>query len=346
MDTTADSSRLAGVFATVGLLTAAIAVTRAIQFMSIYLLPSRMARYAHTTNGQPPWALVTGASDGIGRGFAAELAKQGFNVVLHGRNRAKLSSVMSQLQDRHPDRSFRILIADASKVACLNCIRPLPGQSHVHDQDDAAVPAPAPPTDFDALRTALDDLNLTVLVNNAGGGAVNPTFLSLGESSEARITGNVSLNALFPLHLTRTLLPTLRRNSPSLVVNVSSLADNGLPLLVSYCASKRFLLTMTEAVVREMKLLGKGGDVELLGVRVGKTTNTAYFTEKPSFFTPDSQTMARASLEKAGYAHGVVVGYWGHALQHLLIKAMPLWVKDRAFIAAVQMEAANDRKHN
>ncbi|KAJ3485941.1 hypothetical protein NLG97_g6718 [Lecanicillium saksenae] len=338
----AESSRFGGVLATIGLLTAVIAITRAIQFVTIYLLPSRIARYAHDTNGQPPWALVTGASDGIGRGFAAELAKQGFNVVLHGRNHAKLTSVMSQLQERHPDRSFRILIADASKVACLNCIRPAPGQVHKHEQDNGSTSAP--PADFDALRAALDGLNLTVLVNNAGGGAVNPTFLSLGESSEARITGNVALNALFPLHLTRTLLPTLRRNSPSLVVNVSSLADNGLPLLVSYCASKRFLLTMTEAVVREMKLLGKGGDVELLGVRVGKTTNTAYFTEKPSFFTPDSQTMARAALEKAGYGHGIVVGYWAHALQHLLIKSMPLWVKDRAFIAAIQSEAANDRK--
>ncbi|OAA61364.1 short chain dehydrogenase/reductase [Cordyceps fumosorosea ARSEF 2679] len=342
MNTTADSSRLGGLLAAVGLLTAVVAVTRALQFVSVYLLPSRIARYAHSTNGQPPWALVTGASDGIGRGFAAELAKQGFNVVLHGRNRAKLTSVMSLLRERHPDRSFRILIADASRVACLNCIRPAQGQSHTHEPDEAV--AAASPTDFDALRTALDGLNLTVLVNNAGGGAVNPTFLSLGESSEARITGNVSLNALFPLHLTRALLPTLRRNSPSLVLNVSSLADNGLPLLVSYCASKRFLLTMTEAVVREMKLLGRGGDVELLGIRVGKTTNTAYFTEKPSFFTPDSQTMARAALEKAGYGHGVVVGYWAHALQHILIKAMPLWVKDRAFIAAVQMEAANDRK--
>lgn len=340
MMTTSDA--LGGVFQTIGLLTAVLVVTKALQFVSIYLLPSRMARYAHSTNGQPPWALVTGASDGIGRGFAAELAKQGFNVVLHGRNYAKLSSVMLQLQERHPDRSFRVLVADASKIACLNCIRPGHGHMHTHDTDSHT--ADTPPVDFDALRAALDDLNLTVLVNNAGGGALNPTFLSLGESSEARITGNVSLNALFPLHLTRALLPTLRRNSPSLVVNVSSLADSGLPLLVSYSASKRFLLTMTEAVVREMKLLGKGSDVELLGVRVGKTTNTAYFTEKPSFFTPDSQTMARASLEKAGYGHGIVVGYWTHALQHLFINAMPLWVKDRAFIAAVQIEQAIDRK--
>lgn len=336
------STRLGGIFATIGLVTAILVVTKALQFLSVYLLPSRIARYAHTTNGHPPWALVTGASDGIGRGFAAELAKQGFNVVLHGRNHAKLSSVMSHLQERHPDRSFRILIADASKIACLSCIRPAKGQSHTHDGHGDTTESPS--VDFDGLRTALDGLNLTVLINNAGGGALNPTFLSLGESSEARITGNVSLNALFPLHLTRALLPTLRRNSPSLVVSVSSLADSGLPLLVSYSASKRFLLTMTEAVVREMKLLGKGSDVELLGVRVGKTTNTAYFTEKPSFFTPDSQTMARASLEKAGYGHGVVVGYWAHALQHIFINAMPLWVKDRAFIAAVQMEQAIDRK--
>ncbi|KAM4058953.1 short chain dehydrogenase [Hirsutella rhossiliensis] len=309
----ADTSSI--IFA-IGVLTVAFAAAKALKLISIYLLPSRLSRFAHgTSNGQSPWALVTGASDGIGRAFSHELAARGFNVVLHGRNHAKLSRVMSGLQEDHPRRSFRILVADASTMPCVSW-----------------------------LEQTVYDLHLTVLINNAGAGPTNPIYAPLSESSAARVTSNVSLNALFPLHLTRVLLPTLARNAPALVVNISSMADQGFPLLASYSASKQFLMNLTRAVGLEMALQGKAGEVELLGIRVGRVTGVSGLQERPSLFTPDAQTMARAALARVGRGHGIVVGYWAHALQQLGVSLLPAWGRDRVIVNVMRRERASELK--
>ncbi|CEJ93519.1 hypothetical protein VHEMI09100 [[Torrubiella] hemipterigena] len=177
------------VFACVGLVTAAIIAAKAFIFLRIYLLPSNLHRYIHNAaDGRQAWVLVTGASDGIGRSLAQELAANGLNVVLHGRNREKLATVMSELQQLFPKRSFRILIADASQVRGLT-------HNKTHETG----------VDFESIKESLDDLHLTILINNAGGGPVNPVCLPFSESSEERVTANVSLNALFPAHLIRVL---------------------------------------------------------------------------------------------------------------------------------------------
>ncbi|KAI2605036.1 putative oxidoreductase,short chain dehydrogenase [Hypoxylon fragiforme] len=283
----------------------------------IYIRPSGLHRYAHPTpDGQPPWALVTGASDGIGTAYAHELAAKGFNVVIHGRNPEKLRRVLSQLQAAFPQRSFRILVADASTVACVVG----------HSQHDGSKTL-----DFDAIARELDDINLTVLVNNAGGGATNPRFLPLSASSEERITGNVSLNGLFPLHLTRALLPNLTRHQPSLVINMSSMGDGGFPLIAVYSASKAFFMTATRCLRLEMKMEGRAA-VEILGIRVGRVTGASDCKEPPTAFLPSTQTMARAALARAGHDNGVVEGYWAHALQEVassVLAALPRWVQDK-----------------
>ncbi|KAJ6789189.1 hypothetical protein PWT90_05910 [Aphanocladium album] len=315
---------------TIGLITIVAAAIRALNLLRIYLLPSRLSSYAHAApNGDSPWALVTGASDGIGRAFAHELSSRGFNVVLHGRNHDKLSLVLAQLQARWPERSFRILVADASTVPCIGC-----------HQDKQLHPS----LDFLAIKAALDDLHLTVLINNAGGSPTNPICRSLAESSEARITDNISLNALFPTHLTRVLLPNLMRNGPALVLNISTMADQGFPLLASYSASKHFLMNLTRALGLEMVIEGKAGQVEVLGVKVGRVTGVVACKEKPSLFTPDAQTMARAALDRAGHGHGIVIGYWAHALQHVGASFLPTWAEDKVIMTIMQKERERDLK--
>ncbi|KAF4511681.1 hypothetical protein G6O67_003454 [Ophiocordyceps sinensis] len=319
---------MASLISAIGALTIGLAVFQVVRLIVTYLVPSRIGRYAHAApDGHPPWALVTGASDGIGRAFAHELAALGFGVVLHGRNHAKLSLVVSQLQEIYPNGSFRTLVADASTVSCTSCLA----------QTDRPVPV-----DFGAIKAAVDDLHLTVLINNAGGGPADPIYVPLSECSESRVTANVSLNALFPLHLTRALLPTLGRNAPALVLNVSSLADRGFPLVASYSASKQFLMNLTRAVGLEMALQGSAGEVELLGVRVGRVTGVSRFKERPSLFIPDAQTMARATLARAGRGHGIVIGYWAHALQELCISLLPGWVRDKVLVQVVRWERAKE----
>lgn len=102
-----------------------------------------MNKYKEGVIGSP-WALVTGASDGIGVGFAEELASQGFNVILHGRNAEKLQTVSETLQAQFPGRKFKILVLDAVQDA----------------------------GNVDKIQAALaefKDLNLKVLINNVGG---------------------------------------------------------------------------------------------------------------------------------------------------------------------------------
>lgn len=316
----------------IGVLTLATAALKTASFLRIYLLPSRLSRFAHAdAHGEPAWALVTGASDGIGRAFADELSARGFNVVLHGRNVEKLSGVMAQLQGKYPTRSYRILLADANAVSCLNCER----DGHGH-----AVAA----LDFSTLKAAVDDLHLTILINNAGGSPGDPKYLPLAESSEARVTSDVSLNALFPMHLIRTLLPNLVANGPSLVLNISSMADQGFPLVASYSSSKQFLMNMTTAVRLEMAMEGNKNQVEVLGVKVGRVTGVAHCKIDPSFFTPDALTMARAALDRAGHDHGIVIGYWTHALQGLLTNMIPTWAMDRIIMNVMKNERLNYRR--
>lgn len=284
----------------------------------IYLLPSRLHRYRHLSpTGKEPWALVTGASDGIGKAFSHELAKQEFNVVLHGRNEAKLTNVMSDLHAKFPDRSFRILVADGSAAPCASCARIDQRQTR---SSSAAGPAPL---NFEAIKSTLEDLHLTILINNAGGNVLLPVFGTLSEYSTAAVAGNISLNALFPMHLIRTLLPALAKNSPSLVINISSLADQSFPLLATYSASKQFLMALTTSVRLETMLPEINGQVEILGIRVGKVTGVSHLKTKPSLFVPDTHTLARAALDRAGYGHGVVVGYWLHALQQSSLDILP-----------------------
>lgn len=315
----------------VGFLALATAAIKIANFVALYGLPSRLGRYAHASpDGQPPWALVTGASDGIGRALARELAARGFSVVLHGRNQAKLAAVMTDLQQQCPGRSFRLLVADASTVPCVNCGDP--------DQPRRSATA----VDFEAVRAAVEDLHLTVLVNNAGGTCPDPAFAPLPAMSAAAIAGNVSLNALFPLHLTRVLLPQLRRSGPALVLNVGSVADTGMPLLSSYGASKAFLMCMTETLRMESVL--ENGGVELLGIRVGRVTDAAHLHDRPSLFMPSSAVLARAALDKAGRDNGIVVGYWTHALQLFALGLLPTRLTHKVKMEASRRERAQVAK--
>ncbi|CEJ93520.1 hypothetical protein VHEMI09101 [[Torrubiella] hemipterigena] len=121
------------------------------------------------------------------------------------------------------------------------------------------------------------------------------------------------------------------------------MADQGFPLLASYSASKQFLMNLTRAVRLEMAL-EKSSQVEVLGVKIGRVTGVVALKETPSFFVPDAQTAARAILGRVGYGHGMVIGYWVHALQHIGASILPTWAEDRVISAVMQKERESNLK--
>jgi NAD(P)-dependent dehydrogenase (short-subunit alcohol dehydrogenase family) len=132
--------------------------------------------------------LVTGATDGLGRALAAELAAGGATVLLHGRSQARLDETRRELGS---DR-LRSYLADFS---ALDDVRRL------------------------AAAVDRDNERLDVLVNNAGlGGGRNGRREESVDGYELRF----AVNYLAPFLLTKLLLPLLGRSAPARIVNVAS----------------------------------------------------------------------------------------------------------------------------
>ncbi|KAK3392683.1 short chain dehydrogenase/reductase [Podospora didyma] len=305
----AHGSLLSSILVWLGVLSLISYVIGILDALYVYLQPSQLHRYLHPDkNGRPAWALVTGASDGIGRAFSFELAARGFNVVLHGRNQAKLDGVRQELLARHgPSQEFRILIADAKDCS----------------QETLA-----------KITRQLADINLTVLVNNAGGAPESKTFGTLDEYSNRQVTETVHVNALFPTLLLGELMPMLARNAPSLALSVGSVTDHGLPLLSFYGASKAFFWVIATSAARENKMVQR--DIEVLHLRIGLVTGVAAVQQPPTLFVPHASHLAKVALARVGCGRIVVTPYWGHLVQAESMAMLPEWVQAIFYVHALK----------
>jgi 17beta-estradiol 17-dehydrogenase / very-long-chain 3-oxoacyl-CoA reductase len=268
-----------------------------------YLYGSGLPKYL-PKNGEPGWALVTGASDGIGRALCGELSARGFDVVLHGRNAGKLDRVRDELQARHPERKFRTVTADAAKFG---------------------------PADIERIVGAVKDVPLTILVNNVGGtGALSANFMGFEDTTPAEIEAVFSVNVLFPLQLTRALLPRLQTTpNPTLVVTVGSQAHVGQPYIAAYSATKGALHAWTRALAAEQRAAGTQVDVTELVV--GATYTQAFEGDsnfRPGLFMPTPDVVARAALARVGRGHRSVYAYFWHRVQTFCLDLLPTSVAD------------------
>jgi uncharacterized protein len=186
-----------------------------------------------------PWALVAGASDGLGAAFAAGLAERGVNVVLLARRRAALDQVAAEINSRTSvqTRTLAIDLAEAGAAA--------------------------------AIAEATSDLEIGCLVYCAGADPNFAPFLANPiESAEAM----VQRNCMVPMQLCHRFAPAMvERGSGGIVIFGSGAGLAGGPNMVAYAASKAFDMVFAEALWAELH--GKGVDV--LGLILGKTDTPA-----------------------------------------------------------------------
>jgi short-subunit dehydrogenase len=162
------------------------------------------------------WAVVTGASSGIGESFARALDGRGYSVLLVARRRERLETLARTL------KRAEVLVADLASEA-----------------EVARVAAHA---------LGLGDVEL--LINNAGF-ATNGSFVDLDPAREVAM---LKLNALTPLQLAQRLLPPMIARRRGGVVNVSSIgAFQPVPYMATYGATKAFLLSWSEAIAEELR---------------------------------------------------------------------------------------------
>ncbi|KAK9312630.1 hypothetical protein V1522DRAFT_234030 [Lipomyces starkeyi] len=280
------------VFVYIGLATSVLILTRLFKTVYIYIRPSSLSRYCK--DGDKPWAFVTGASDGIGLGFAQELCARGFNVFLHGRNLEKLRRIQETLRQEYPTRQTRTIVYDASQISAS----------------------------IDDIASQIGETTrLTVLINNVGGmGMMMPCpYINLQDFTFQDMQSVLNVNATFSAHITRVLLPLLLKNQPGLIINISSTTKFGMPWLTPYVATKAFAIGFSDALSAEMR--AEKHDVEVLGVIVG-SVQSASNPATTSFFTPSSRAMASAVLDRVGCGELSVWGHWAHRLQGIALDVL------------------------
>jgi uncharacterized protein len=223
------------------------------------------------------WALVTGATGGLGRAFVRELVKRGRPVMLVSRRRVELDLLAREIQDS--GGRAEVVVAD---LATPNGI-------------ETVVAA--------AARVG----GIGVLVNNAGFGTFGPLLAHATE----RDLNEVALNVGAVVALTRALLPNMIERGHGQIVNVASmLSFMPTPYFAVYGATKAFVLHFTEALAEELR----GSGVRALAVCPG-VINTEFFEvagssiDKQRLPPLKPETVAHAALDAADAARTVrIVG--------------------------------------
>jgi len=164
------------------------------------------------------WAVITGATDGIGKGLAVELHRRGFNLVLISRNPGKLEQVRAQLLQGSTE----------AQVVCV----PVDFSTCHHD------PIPF----FQAIEEMLRPYEISVLINNVGVMYLGP----LHKMAWKEVEEMAAINIYPQTFLTRMLLPSMTvrytaTKQRSLIINLSSTASIlPLPMMSLYGATKAF----------------------------------------------------------------------------------------------------------
>lgn len=242
------------------------------------------------------WAVVTGATDGIGKGMAFEFARKGQNVVLISRTQSKLDDCAAELKTKYPNVEVKVLAVDYGKF----------------DQQMR-----------NKVENFLRDLEIGVLVNNVGVSYPYPQYFN--ELSDEKVEEMITLNVNSTTWMTRIVLPSMLDRKKGAIVNMASTACMvNSPLLSQYGAAKGYIKHFTECLNLELK--GKGVHVQCQ-VPLFVATKLAKI-RKSSLFVPSPAGYARAAVAAIGYGC-VVTPYWAHKLQMYLMHSLPEFITNK-----------------
>ena len=237
-----------------------------------------------------PWAVVTGASSGIGRTLATELAHAKLNLVLVGRDVTELDRLADQL----------------SKACGVEC------RVLMHDLADES--------SIEELKRSTDDLDVGLLIASAGYGT-SGAFLENPIEPELEML-NVNCRALMALswHFGRRFA---QRGSGGLVLLGSIVGFQGTPWAAHYSATKAYVQVFAEGLGRELQRQG----VDVLSVAPGPTnTGFAARANMKNGKSMDPSKIAPEILDALGRKSTVLPGFLSKLLVYSMVP-LPRWAR-------------------
>jgi uncharacterized protein len=235
------------------------------------------------------WALVTGATAGIGESFSRMLASQGFNIALVARDEARLHERAAGLREKYGVQTF-VLPADlATDSGCA------------------------------AVEEYIKEFEIEVLINNAGFG-INKPFTASALDAEQDL---LDVLVRTPMRLMHILLPQMKARNSGTIINVSSVASfiaGG-----TYSASKSYLTVLSESLHTELR----GTNIKISALCPGFTRTEFHERGRmkmkglPDFMWLDSDQLVAQSWSDAQAGKAVSVPGWQYKLLVGFISILP-----------------------
>lgn len=254
-----------------------------------------MRRFRHTYG---PWALITGASAGLGTEFARQLASQGLNLVLVARRGNRLQALAQDLQQTY-GIDTRVVPLDLAQASFLP-----------------------------QLTQATEGLDIGLLINNAGS-AVHNHFLANDLNTELQIS---NLNTRAPLILAHHFGQHLQQRRRGGIIFLSSVVGLvGSPHWSNYAATKGHNLLLAEGLSAELKPSG----VDVLAVTPGfMSTDLMPLSAFGKLLAVKPKVVARVALNKLGKQPVVTPGF-RHQLFAWSTRFLPRWLNTQIFARVV-----------
>lgn len=232
------------------------------------------------------WAVVTGATDGIGKSYTKELAKMGFNVVLISRTLEKLKNVAAEIEKQSGCKA-KIIQADFTGGAEI----------------------------YPNIEEGLKDLDIGILVNNVGMAHKESSEFISSDDISKDITDMMNCNVMSMLHMTRILLPRMLERKKGLIINISSEAGTRpYPKITLYSATKVFVDFFSRSL--NIDYQPRGVTVQCVMPLLVSTNMTK--NVKRNLLVKTSDDFAREALNTAGLTSRTS-GCLSHSIQSFLL---------------------------
>ncbi|XP_026184542.1 hydroxysteroid (20-beta) dehydrogenase 2 [Mastacembelus armatus] len=246
------------------------------------------------------WAVVTGATSGIGKAYACELARRGLNVALVSRSAKKLQEVAREIEKQY-GRKTRTIQVDFTEGHSI----------------------------YPAIAEQLQGLEIGILVNNVGMVYSDcfTYFLDVPDAGQ-KITQLIYCNILSVPQMTRLILPGMVERKTGLIINISSEAGiRPQPLLSLYCATKIFVTYFSQCLHAEYKSMGITVQCVAPFIVSTKMTNM-----KVNSFVKSAPEFAHDALNTVGHSN-YTSGCLSHALQDMALAILlPDWIRMSSFL--------------
>jgi uncharacterized protein len=238
------------------------------------------------------WALVTGASAGIGIALARELARRGAKLILTARRKDRLEALAAELTGKGTE--VRIVTADLNDSAASQQI-------------------------YDATEGA--GLTVDILINNAGLGQYG-TFTEGGVVQEL---GQIRVNCEAMVALTRLFLPRMvERRRGWIMILASTASFQPVPYLSTYAATKAFDRMFALGIAAEVARFG----VKVTALCPGPTESEFFVVAGAQKFesrgTQPAEVVARRGIDALARGQRTIVPYFAGRFTAFLVRFLPV----------------------